>query len=638
MSTPIYRLECSWSPVEGSNGQLEFTLTHMAGAPLKDFKLAYTSLTRADDLSRTSNCTLNERMANFHEVQPPEGLSLAPGGSWTFAVNSLTRKGVHRTDGISTAYVTLADGTAIDVATGDLLLKGRAPSLAPQLIPEGKVSVPLMVLPWPHDVSAGDYASAPVALFPASADGDAYAAISGVLSLSQRLYPNAMVPFSFAEVDGARALDIATESGLGQGGYRLTFAPDSVSLSHSDAAGLTYGLITLAQMLHGANSKPGTFKFPTSGTIADYPRFEWRGCHLDVSRQVYDYAAVERFVDILAWNKMNVLHWHLTDDEGWRLEIKAYPELTEIGSRMGPGEKMRPQLGAGAKGRSGFFTQAQIRQLVEHADRLHVGIMPEFDVPGHCLCVLAALPHLIDPDEELNSYTSVQGYPNNALNPGMDETYEFLETVFGEIADLFPFPYVHVGGDEVAHGAWLKSPKAQALMKAEGLAGTPEMQAHLLSRVQKMLAARGKKLSGWDEVSHGGGVDPKGTLLMAWQKPELGLELVNQGYEVVMCPGQAYYLDMVQADDWLEPGLSWAGTVPPETTYEYEATGNLPPEQAGRIKGVQGCIWSENLTTRARFNHMVFPRLSAIAEAGWSDQFDKDWQRFAALSKLMPVL
>src|SRR5690606_32002873 len=180
------------------------------------------------------------------------------------------------------------------------------------------------------------------------------------------------------------------------------------------------------------------------------------------------------------------------------------PELSEIGSKMGPGEKMRPQLGTGAKGRGGYFTQTQVRELIEHAGRLHVGIMPEFDVPGHCLCVLASLPHLIDPDEEPDSYYSVQGYPNNALNPGMEETYAFLETVFGEIADLFPFPDVHVGGDEVAHGAWLKSPRAQALMAREGLDGTPEMQAYLLGRVQKMLAARGKKLSGWDEVSHGG--------------------------------------------------------------------------------------------------------------------------------------
>jgi len=639
MSMPVCRLECAWSAVAGSNGQLDFTLTHLGGPELRDFCLTYTTLTRADDLGATENATIRKRLANNHEVVPPEGFSLAPGQSWTFSVKSLTRPGVHRTDGVSSAYLTLANGDLTDVAVGDLLLKGRVPTMAPQLVPEGRVSEPLFALPWPQKVEAGDYAAPPVALYPVDGAGeDVVVALAEVLALHKRLFANALPPFALAEVAGGRALSVSEDAGLGEAGYVLSFGDEEVSLSHGDAAGLTYGLITLSQMHHGAHSRPGTFKFPRSGSISDSPRFSWRGCHLDVARQVYDISAVSRFVDVLAWNKMNVLHWHLTDDEGWRIEIKAYPELTEIGSRRGPREKIAAQLGTGVAGSAGYYTQDEIRGLVAHAGRLQVNVMPEFDVPGHCMCVLASLPHLIDPDEEPGSYVSVQGYPNNALNPGMEETYTFLEAVFGEICDLFPFEYIHVGGDEVAHGAWLKSPRAQALMAREGLAGTPELQAFLLGRVQRMLVARGRKLSGWDEVSHGGGVEPTDTLLMAWQKPELGVELTKEGYEVVMCPGQAYYLDMVQADDWLEPGLSWGGTVPPETTYEYEATGNLPPDLAGRIKGVQGCIWSENLTSRERFNHMVFPRLSAIAEAGWSDPYAKDWQRFSALSKLMPTL
>jgi hexosaminidase len=230
----------------------------------------------------------------------------------------------------------------------------------------------------------------------------------------------------------------------------------------------------------------------------------------------------------------------------------------------------------------------------------------------------------------------VQGYPNNALNPAIELTYEFLGKVFDEMVMLFPSKYLHIGGDEVAANTWMASPLARKLMQQEGIDGTFGLQSYFMKRIQQMLADRGRLVAGWDEVSHGGGVDPKGTLLMAWQKPEVGLELAQQGYDVVMTPGQAYYLDMVQAEEFQEPGASWAGTVPPQHTYSYEAVAEFPTELARHIRGVQACIWSEHFLNRDYFNHLVFPRLPAIAEAAWTPRDNKDWLRFAALVRLSP--
>ncbi|MFN4207663.1 MAG: family 20 glycosylhydrolase, partial [Agrobacterium albertimagni] len=284
----------------------------------------------------------------------------------------------------------------------------------------------------------------------------------------------------------------------------------------------------------------------------------------------------------------------------------------------------------------GFYAQDEVRDIVAHAAALQVEVVPEIDVPGHSTAMLVALPELVDGQEAPDSYRSVQGYPNNALNPAIEYTYEVLGKVFDEMVELFPSKLIHIGGDEVAANTWMASPLARKLMEQEGIEGTFGLQSYFMKRIQKMLADRGRKLAGWDEVSHGGGVDPEGTLLMAWQKPEVGLELASQGYDVVMTPGQAYYLDMVQDEAFQEPGASWAGTVPPHHTYTYEAVAEFPAELAARMRGVQACIWCEHFLTRDYFNHLVFPRLPAIAEAAWTRKDNKDWLRFAAIVRLSP--
>jgi len=629
-------LENAWAPEPAPAGTWTLTLTNLSDEVLRDFTLSVTTITRIMPEHEVTGARFLRRTANYHEFAPLEGVSLAPGASWTFHAEGLFRSPFHRNDAAKTAWVTVA-GTLLPVQVGDLIQSSGAPVPPPPRLPEGRLTLPFALLPWPNAIDATP-GPAPVILHAAPGTGrDDLRLMLSVDALHARLFPAARRLFQISPAPGARALAFAVDVTLPPEGYRLDFG-DSITLTASSEAGRRFGLLSLAQMLHGAFADP-KFLFPATGQITDAPRYSWRGCHLDVSRHFWSFAEVKRVVDILAWHKLNLFHWHLTDDEGWRAEIKAYPELTDTGAhRSAETDAMLPQLGDGPARSGGFYTQDQMRAVVAHAAALGIEVMPEIETPGHAACVVAALPFLVDPDEVPNSYYPVQGYPNNSWNPGIPETFTVLEAIIDELCAIFPSRHFHIGGDEVAKNAWLQSPRARVLMQREGLAGTFELQSWFLKRIKDMLTARGKVLVGWNEVAHGGGVPPEDTLLMAWENPQVGIELAGQGYDVVMTPGQAYYLDMVQGPDWLENGAGWAGPVPPEKTYAYEAEGDFPQRLRRHMRGIQACIWCEHFTTTGWFNDLVFPRLSAVAEAGWTERANKDWLRFAAQVRLHPVL
>lgn len=634
-------LENAWSPDPAPKGAWTVTLHNLGETDLTGFRLSVTTITRIVPEHRPEHriegARLVRRVANYHEFEPPKELRLTPGARWSFRAEGLNSAPAHRNDAAKTAWVTLASGEHLPVMTGDLTRADAALAAPSPRLPEGRLTLPFALLPWPNAIEA-EAGPPPVMLH--AAEGTSLADRRLMLSvgaLHARLYPAARKLFQISPVPGGRALAFADDAALPAEGYRLDFGP-TITLSASAEAGRRYGLISLAHMLHGAATDPA-FRFPATGRIEDAPRYGWRGSHLDVSRHFWSFGEVTRFIDILAWFRMNLFHWHLTDDEGWRAEIRAFPELTSIGATRGhdrPG--MPPQLGDGPEDSGGFYTQDQMRAVVAHAGALGIEVMPEIETPGHAACVLAALPALTDPGETPESYFPVQGYPNNAWNPGVPETFEVLETIIGELCEIFPSRHFHIGGDEVAHDAWLESPMARARMEREGLAGTFELQSWFLRRVKGMLTARGKVLVGWNEVAHGGGVGPEDTVLMAWEKPEVGIDLARRGYDVVMTPGQAYYLDMAQGAAWLENGAGWAGAVSPRQTYEYEAEGAFLEESRARMRGIQACVWCEHFTTTAWFNDLAFPRLPAIAEAAWTEKDGKDWLRFAAQARLHPRL
>lgn len=644
MSLHRFRLETAYTPIDGPDmGRVDLKLVNLSSEPLSGCRLAYSAIIRLRRGGKVTGLEFVRRVANYHEFKMPDGVVVEPGAALDFSIEGLSYMARHRLDGPKSAFLIHADGRHETVEVGDLLLKEGEDSGELRVIPEGKISVPASIIPWPQSVVIeGRRDDVPQFRAAAGSSVEDMSGMGRIAALAHRLFPEVQKPFRLDQSDenGTLPVGFSNDAELVGEAYRLVFAEDGVTLISGGAAGRDYGLIVLAQMHRGAVYEPENYTIPLSGVIEDAPRYDWRGTHFDVSRHFWSADDIRRLLDIIAWNRMNIFHWHLTDDEGWRLEIKAYPELTQTGAKRGADCALVPQLGSGFETYEGFYSQEEVRDIIAHAERLHIEVVPEIDVPGHCTAVLKSLPYLADPDEPEDSYHSVQGYANNALNPAKPETYEFMDTVIGEIADLFPSDYIHIGGDEVDEKSWLESPQAQELMAKEqkNVSGTMELQAYFMRKVKTMISSRGKKMAGWDEVAHGGGVDPNGTLLVAWQKPEVIQALAKEGYEVIASPGQAYYLDMVQASGWQEPGTSWAGVVTPQTTYEYEADGGLPSTLGGALKGVQACMWCEHILTRQQFNYMAFPRLSAVAEAGWTQSAHKDWQRFAAISRLMPEL
>src|SRR5690606_37667842 len=273
--------------------------------------------------------------------------------------------------------------------------------------------------------------------------------------------------------------------------------------------------------------------------------------------------------------------------------------------------------------------------MVDHGLALGIETIPEIDIPGHCYCVIKALPQLADP-EETGIYRSVQDFPNNALNPALEGTYVFHVAVVRTLVELFPARWIHIGGDEVADNAWAGSPQAKSMQGPNGWQGTFQLQSYFLKRIQSLLEKYGKETGAWEEAALGGGVNAERSYLVAWKKSESGRELAMEGYDVVLAPAEYAYFDMAQSTAWREPGASWAGTVSVETCCAFDPAHDWPDAVQHKLIGVQSCLWSENLANRTLFDHLVYPRLSAIAETAWSPKETKDFARFMAMQTLMP--
>lgn len=611
------------------NGAILVCLHNASDAVLAVRSLAFSSLTRVVDTADLVNVRLVRRVANFHEFSPLTDLELEPNGVWEFAITGLSHRPSHCLDGPKSGYLITQDGVRSDVKCKGLLPPiGTSPGyLKPNY--NGEMTVPIHLVPWPNLVAIEKVCGLVRLVLGSGCNAKDRVGFQRIEQLVARVFPDETAGNDAVIVNFCH--EIRPEFS-----YQIHFDHSRIEIVFGDEAGRDFGLICLFQMATAARLDSERFKFPIQGEISDKPRHDWRGVHLDVVRHFQPVERILALLDIMAWHKMNVLHLHLTDDEGWRIEIDGLPELTQIGGFRGPDEPLIGQGGYLNQRYGGVYSPADIEKIVAHAACYHIDIVPEIDIPGHCCAVLKALPHLCDGAEKPRSYRSIQGYFNNALNPGVPETYEVIETILASVTAQFPGEYVHLGGDEVGQNAWLDSPAARRLMAEENLADTAELQAYFMEKTQAILTGMGRKMAAWDEVGDGGGVT--GTLMVAWQKSDVIARLIREGYEVVAAPGDAYYLDMVQGSDWAEPGLSWAGIVPVKTTYEYEATDGLTPQEVAKLRGVQACIWTENLIDLNLFNHMVFPRLAAVAEAGWTNAENKDWLRFAAQINLLPIL
>lgn len=400
--------------------------------------------------------------------------------------------------------------------------------------------------------------------------------------------------------------------------YSLTVEPDRILIAATTEAGLYRGSRALVQLLE-QGSDVGSLPCLS---ITDSPRFPWRGMHLDVVRHFFPVDFVKQYIDLLARYRMNSFHWHLTDDQGWRIEIKSRPKLTEVGAwRSGSQVGPYARLEFDTVRYGGYYTQDEIREVVAYAAARHINVVPEIEMPGHALAALASYPQV----GCVGGYYEVNrgwGVFEDVFCAGNDSTFSLLEDVLTEVMDLFPSPYIHIGGDECPKEQWKECPKCQARMKAEGLKDEHELQSYFIQRIEQFVNAKGRKIIGWDEILEGG-LAPNAAV-MSWRGTEGGVAAAKSGHYAVMSPGSHCYFDHYQGDPANEP-LAFGGYTPLQKVYSYEPIpAELNAEEAKYILGAQGNLWTEYILTQEHAEYMALPRMLALAEVLWTPKESRD--------------
>lgn len=408
------------------------------------------------------------------------------------------------------------------------------------------------------------------------------------------------------------------------GGYSLTVTKSRITIKGNSRVGVFYGLQTLNQLLTPAKtSQP---EIPCV-EIWDHPRFAWRGMHLDVSRHFFPVDFIKHYIDLIASYKMNYFHWHLTDDQGWRIEIKRYPELQSVsayrnGTRIGHYSSVPEAYDTIRYG--GYYTQEEVKEVVDYATNRHITILPEIEMPGHALAVLAAYPELSctgGPFEVAKTW----GVFNDVFCP-KEETFTFLQNVLTEVCELFPGPYIHIGGDECPKDRWKTCANCQSLMKQEGLKDEHELQSYFVRRIEKFLHTKNKRMIGWDEILEGGLAED--ATVMSWRGYSGGIEAAKMNHDVVMTPTSFCYFDYYQSRNPSEP-LAIGGYLPLDRVYRFEPIpAELTAEQSKHILGVQANLWTEYIPTSEKVEFMVLPRMCALAEVAWTKPSARNYDAF----------
>ena len=417
--------------------------------------------------------------------------------------------------------------------------------------------------------------------------------------------------------------------------YRIEIGKKAVKVYAAAYNGVLYAITTLKQMLPEAifGTAPAAdadWHLPCA-IIADMPRFAYRGMHLDCSRHFFSVDAVKRYLDIMAVYKLNRFHWHLSDDQGWRVEIRRYPELTLVGGYRSGTMVGRDFNSDDGIRYGGYYTQDQIREVVAYAERLGITVVPEIDLPGHMLAALSAYPWLGcsgGPYEAWHKW----GVADEVLCAGKETTYEFLENVLAEVAELFPGEYIHIGGDECPKTEWEKCPDCQAKIAELGLKGDGRfsaeqyLQCYVTARMQSFLATLGKKIIGWDEILEGELAE--GATVMSWRGIEGGIEAASHGFDAIMTPTSHCYFDYMQSRDTAKEPVGIGGFVPLEKIYSFEPLEGIPAGSEKHILGVQANLWTEYIATEEHLQYMLLPRMLALSEVQWCRPENKDFESF----------
>ncbi|WP_316810650.1 beta-N-acetylhexosaminidase [Pedobacter heparinus] len=504
---------------------------------------------------------------------------------------------------------------------------------------------PVSIIPQPVslETTAGKFRLGQNTVIQINSDNDELRRVAAYLSAKLSGPTGYLMPVKIVKLFSKNNIHL-TLSGGNKGikeGYELNVTASGVSLTADSGAGLFYGVQTLIQLLPAeieSKKKISNLSWTIPGVkIKDYPRFGWRGILFDVTRHFFSKKEVKDFIDHMAKYKFNLLHLHLSDDQGWRLQIKSLPKLTEVGAwrpeRKGKWNNTGKPSANEPKSYGGFYTQDDMLEIIKYAGDRFITILPEFDVPGHSLAALASYPSLsctTDSTYAVNVGETIANWHSdgpialldNTLCPANEQVYTFLETVFTEVAALFPAEYIHIGGDECLKTFWKNNPAILALMKREGLKDMDEVQSYFIKRVANILKSKGKKLVGWDEILEGG-LPPEATV-MSWRGMKGGIQAANAGHQVVMSPEDFVYCDKNQGEWTAEPASS--GMVRLKKTYSFEPVPNGIDEKL--ILGAQGNLWTEQIQNMRAAQYMLWPRGLAIAECVWSPKKSKNWPDF----------
>jgi hexosaminidase len=480
----------------------------------------------------------------------------------------------------------------------------------------------LALVPWPAQVASSD---AEYGL----GEGTSIVATAGTESIAAMLHDELAtatgLPLPVANEAATDVISLEIDSSLPHEGYRLQVGADGVRIAGGDQAGVFYGTRTLLQLLptqafgQGADGVSWTV---AAVDITDQPAFGWRGSMLDVGRHFRTKEFVLRYLDLLAMHKLNVLHFHISEDQGWRVEIRRYPKLTEVGAwrsetligrphRQDPSQDKYDGIRHG-----GFYTQDEIREIVAYAAERFITVVPEIDVPGHSQAAIAAYPELGNTGEQLEVGKG-WGIIENVLNVE-ESTVEFYKNVFDELFELFPSTFIHVGGDECPKTQWKTSPRAQERMRELGFTDEDELQSWFITQLDAHFTAKGRRLVGWDEILEGG-LAP-GATVMSWRGEEGGINAAKAGHDVIMTPTSHVYFDYYQSQDTESEPLAIGGYLPLEKVYGYQPVPEALAEVADRVLGSQFQLWSEYMPTEEQVEYMAFPRGCALAEVVWTSE------------------
>ena len=431
------------------------------------------------------------------------------------------------------------------------------------------------------------------------------------------------------DADKVISLIIRSDDSLRAGGYTLNIYNDTINILANSPNGIFYGIQTLNQILDsGQKSNKGIEILNMN--IIDEPRFKWRGMHLDVGRHFFDISFVKKYIDYIAMHKMNIFHWHLTEDQGWRVEIESYPKLTEISAYRDESlighYRDEPREYDGKK-YGGYYTKDEMKDIVDYAKKRYITVVPEIEMPGHSRAALAAYPEL-SCTEGPHTVAKLWGVHKEVFCAGKESTFEFLETVLTEVSEIFPGEYIHIGGDECPKDSWKNHDLDQDRMRKERLSNENELQSYFIKRIEGILNNLGKRLIGWDEILEGG-LAP-GAIVQSWRGMEGGISAANAGHEVIMSPTSHAYFDYYQSGDIDNEPLAIGGYLPLEKVYQFEPVPEeIDEDKVHLILGGQGNLWTEYISTDEKAEYMALPRMSAMAEVLWSPRHLLNFESFS---------